>query len=176
MKFSKAKHPCMAAAALALASAVNAPAFALSCAPYDVADAYKAADQSADRHVVVFGTLTFDERQLPETDWQRQLDIPPLTKIPAKIVGEALNQNGFDLPYSVALTLEVRCLGPWCAGAKSGESYMAFINIDAKPPTVQASPCGAGLFARPTQAQKMQAQNCIKNGPCEGASFGTSNN
>lgn len=175
MKLCKAKQPCVAAAALALAGLVSAPAFALSCAPYGVADAYKMADSSADRHIIVVGKLTFDERQLPETDWQRQLDTPPLTKIPASIVGQALNKNGFELPYSSALTLEVRCLGPWCASAKSGDTYMAFINVDAEPATVQAAPCGAGLFARPTQAQKSQAQACINNGPCEGASLNADN-
>ncbi|MGB7432345.1 MAG: hypothetical protein WA921_07745 [Ahrensia sp.] len=165
-----------AAAALALTVGPSAPAHALSCALYDVTDAYKAADKSTDRHVIVVGTLTFDETQLPETDWQRQLDTPPLTKIPAKIVGQALDKSGFTLAYSSALTLEVRCLGPWCARAKSGDSYMAFINIDAATATVQAAPCGAGLFGQPTQAQKSLVQACINNGPCDGASLVINNN
>lgn len=143
------------------------PSYALSCAPFGVAQAFEQADASADRHVIAVGKLTFDERRLPKTDWDNQASTPALTKIPAKITGRSLGKNGFVERYDTALSLEVRCYGPWCAGAKSGATYMAFINIDTKPASVQVSPCGAGLISNPTEAHKREVQACLNDGKCQ---------
>lgn len=76
---------------------------------------------------MVHGTLTFDETRLPKTDWQNQPKTPPNTLIPARIDGKALTRQGFNAQFNRPITFNVQCLGPWCANAKSGTRYLAFL-------------------------------------------------
>jgi hypothetical protein len=106
---------------------------ALSCLPHDVARTYEQAARSEETFIVVHGTLTFDESRIPETDWQLQHKTPPNTLIPARLKGKALTRQGFEAPFNRPITFNLQCLGPWCASADSGTSYLAFLRKTDRP-------------------------------------------
>lgn len=138
---------------------------ALSCLPHDVSAVYQDAADSKDRYMVVVGKMVFDERQLPTTDMSDQ-NRPPDTRIPAQLKGLALSRSGFRHPYDEKITLNVQCFGPWCASAKSGSTYLAFVNLDADIPEVEVAPCGGYAFAAPTKTMKQQVIDCRNGGEC----------
>lgn len=61
------------------------PAFALSCMPHGVTNAYQEAAAAEEGYVPVLGTLDFDTKLLPEMDLSGQSDVPALTLIPSTL-------------------------------------------------------------------------------------------
>ena len=163
--------------ALALSGLPFAPAQALSCLPHDVARTYEQAATSEETYIVVHGTLTFDESRLPETDWQHQQKTPPNTLIPARLEGKALTREGFNAPFDRSVTFNVQCLGPWCASAKTGTAYLAFLRKTDGPPEtggtsgpgyqLDINACGGMGFAAPTKQALETVVQCFQGGPCK---------
>ncbi|MBZ8118128.1 hypothetical protein KUD11_05655 [Roseovarius sp. LXJ103] len=151
----------LAAAFIALAG----QAAALSCMAPDVAATYLRADAAQGAYVVVNGKIIFDEKRLPATDWENQRDTPTQTPIPAQMVGKSLGPGGFETPFDRAITLNVLCTGPWCAGARSGAAVLAFVERSEAGYTVTLGPCGGDVFA-PTPEVLSTVQRCFEGGAC----------
>ncbi len=149
-----------------MAALIGGPAAALSCLPPDVARSYQQAAQSDDSYVVVTGKLTFDERRLPKPPRNDPNATKPDTLIPARMVGHSLSRKGFVTPFQTPITLNARCLGPWCSGAASGVEYLAFLKKEGGAYTLELSPCGGNAFEDPTDKQKALAVACLRGGKC----------
>ena len=152
---------------LALYGTTFAPALALSCLPQDVARVYEQAASSEDTYTVVHGTLTFDETRLPKTDWQNQQKTPPDTLIPARLKGKALTRRGFNAGFNRPITFNVQCLGPWCASAKSGTPYLAFLRKTDSDYHLDINACGGMGFAEPSEKALETVVQCFRGGPCK---------
>ena len=155
------KQMIVAACLAALAS----PAFSLSCIPPDVARTYEDLHAAPEAYMVVHGTLTFDESKLPEADLDNQMDTTPLTKVPARLKGRALSRAGFKTPFDKQITMDVLCLGPWCAGGISGMNIMAFVESSSSGYTLTLGPCYGYVF-EPTAKALEQAESCMNGADC----------
>lgn len=152
-------------------SVLAAPALALSCLPPDVARTYKQAEEAEAAYVVVLGRLTFDESRLPEVDMARQQDTPPETLIPARIAGKSLSRAGFGTAFDREITLNARCFGPWCAGARSGTEYLAFLERTERGYVLSLDPCGGFGFAEPRAEMIERVIGCFRGETCEPKPF-----
>jgi len=159
------RQTCLALALAALAT----PALALSCRPPDVARTYHSAAEAEAAYVVVHGTLDFDERRLPKADMSDQASIPPSTRIPAQITGQALTLSGFDHAFDRQITLDLRCFGPWCAGAVSGIPYLAFLQRTDAGYVLELDPCGGFGFSEPTDEMLTRVEGCYQGKACNPA-------
>lgn len=157
------KHTTLIAASLV---ALASPALALSCLQPDVARSYSMADEAEETYVVVRGTLSFNEARLPKANGNSS---PASTKIKARFDGMSLTRQGFTKTFQNGITLDVGCLGPWCAGAASGEDYLLFLRKDGTRYTYAANPCGGYGFIRPTDEMLKQVQACMQGRRCEPA-------
>jgi hypothetical protein len=158
-------------AGLALLTAMAGPALALSCLPHDVARTHAEAEQAEETYVIVRGILVFDETALPVVDMARQHEAPPNTAIPARLTGQQLTQDGFTLPFDEPITLNARCFGPWCAGARSGIEYLGFLERTGEGYGLTVTPCGGFGFASPSRETLERVQGCVRGGPCAPKSF-----
>lgn len=154
----------MKALALILAL-VPMPALALSCMPYRITDAYRAAAESDAPYVIVRGTLRFDAGAVPAGDHSGQTPTPARTVIPAEIEGVALGPRGQRVAKRYELKLEVYCSGPWCARAEPGDA-LVFLRRDGRQYVLEDRPCGAFLFRRPSAEDVQSVQRCLDGGAC----------
>ena len=152
-------------AAATCMAAIAGPALALSCVPPDVARTYEDLHAAPETYMVIHGTLTFDESKLPEADLENQFDNPPITKLSARLKGQALSHNGFKTPFDKTISLDVLCLGPWCAGGQSGMNIMAFVERNASGYTLTLGPCYSMVF-EPTVQNLEQAESCMRGAEC----------
>ncbi len=144
-------------------AALATPALALSCLRPDVVQTYKRAAEAEESYSVVIGTIRFDESKLPKSVGN---DSPPNTRIAARFQGKALTKSGFDMPFARNITLEVLCFGPWCGGAGSDETYLAFLKREETGYVMEADPCGGMLFQSPTEHMLDQVERCFTGGRC----------
>ena len=140
------------------------PALALSCLRPDVARTYNQASEAEQAYVVVSGALRFDETRLPENDGTNN-DRRNVT-IPARLEGTSLSRAGFTTPFARDITLEVRCFGPWCGGARSGVEYLVFLEKHGRKLVMVADPCGSWAFPEPSADQVRQVETCIGGLEC----------
>lgn len=142
------------------------PAFALSCLPHGVSDAYLQADAAEDGYVPVLGRLSFDPELLPVVDLGNQQDTPPQTLIPAKFKGDALGPRGVPVPFETDVVLEVRCFGPWCPSPQPGD-ILGFLRKTSPSYVLETNACGGFLFGQPTKAQIGEVKDCLAGRRCE---------
>ena len=147
---------------LAFLALVPAQAAALSCLPWQVEDAFIEARQSPDRYVIVEGMLRFDPADLPEVDWSQQQDVPPETRIDARLEGETLAGTGFDRD----VTLVVQCFGPWCPRPAPDTRHLAFVRETEEGFELRTDPCGGMIFAGPDAELRARVETCAEGGPC----------
>ncbi len=152
-------------AVLALALLAPVQAAALSCAPYFVQNAYTEAAESPDPYVVVEGELSFDTSKLPKTDWTKQDQTPPRTKIKARLKGYSLAQDGFTEPFRANLTLIVACAGPWCPRPQPGLALAFLKRTDVGYELLQGA-CGGFLFSDPDFQMIRTVETCFAGGDC----------
>lgn len=156
------KTACLSLVATCLAG----PALALSCLAPDVMRSYAEAAASEKEYVVVHGTLSFDEAQLPPEDLL-QNDKPPETDIPARLSGTYLTEAGFEETFDRPVTLRALCLGPWCGRPASGSDYLAFLEKAGDGFLLEINPCGGFEFADPDTAMLDKVAQCFRTGDCE---------
>lgn len=152
---------------MALSVAVPAPALALSCLAPDAARTFNQLDEAEERYVVVHGVLTFDDTKLPETDLQDQTSTPDSTPLPARLIGKSLSRDGFQTPYDKPITLDVRCFGPWCAGAPSGVEILGFVELRESGPVLTLDPCSSTSFIDPDETTLNQVTDCMRGDACK---------
>lgn len=149
--------------------AVATPALALSCIPFNAADAYLEASRAPERFLIVAGQLRFDRAQLPTGDHQDPNNTPPLTIIPATLSGKALTATGFTDPYDQRVALHVVCLGPWCGAAGQAQDIVAFVERGADGDRLEVSPCPRRVFPGSLASLKRQILDCHQGRACIGA-------
>lgn len=154
---------------LAVIWCVATPAVALTCLPPDVVRAYHYAAEAEGAYIVVHGRLVFDEKRLPQVDWDRQQDTPPDTLIPARLTGHALSLEGFKTRFSRRITINAQCFGPWCAGAVSGAESLTLLERTESGYVLRLDPCGGMGFAEPSQGNLEQVVQCLRGKACEPA-------
>lgn len=142
------------------------PAFALSCLPHGVTDAYLQASDAKEGYVPVLGSLTFDAGLLPKVDWANQQSVPDKTLIPATFAGDALGAGGVPIPFATDVMLEVQCFGPWCPSPQPGQS-LAFLRRTSTGYLLHTDACGGFLFSNPSVAQVKQVRDCMAGLRCE---------
>jgi hypothetical protein len=160
-------RPIRNAILLALSVAVPGPALALSCLAPDVARTYLQLDEAEERYIAVHGVLTFDASKLPKTDMQDQASTPDSTPLPAQLTGQSLSAEGFTTPFDRSITLDVRCFGPWCAGAASGAEILGFVELRDSGPVLTLDPCSSTSFPEPDEAMLNTAVRCMQGGACK---------
>ncbi|MEL6464790.1 MAG: hypothetical protein AAFQ58_07460 [Pseudomonadota bacterium] len=144
------------------------PAFALSCLPYGVTNAYQEAAAADEGYIPVLGTLDFDRGLLPARDLSGQSNVPPVTLIPATFRGEALTVRGLAQPFETDVVLEVQCSGPWCPQPVPGE-MLGFLRKTRHSYVLHTNACGGFLFVQPTKAQVAQVKDCLAGRTCVAA-------
>ncbi|WP_375688697.1 hypothetical protein [Pseudooceanicola sp. LIPI14-2-Ac024] len=144
---------------------VAGPALALSCARPDVTRSFQEAAAAETAYVIVHGTLDFDAAALPEQDLTQPG--PESTPVAARIEGLALTPKGFSIPFDQPVTLDVQCLGPWCAGAEPGSDVLAFVERDDTGFTLRLSPCPGTAFFAPSAADLQRVTACLQGRNCE---------
>jgi hypothetical protein len=134
--------------------------------PFGLPEALHEVIKADEGYVAARGVLTFDERKLPKVDWNNQADTPALTRIKARLKGTILTKNGFSKPLNTRLTLEIKCFGPWCAGATSGIEVLAFLEQTPTGYSLSTTPCGGHIFGEPTRANIKAVEQCYLKGIC----------
>lgn len=150
---------------LILALIAPLPVLALSCIAPKVErnfDRFAAAEET---YVVVHGKVAFATRLLPK-GLQADRDPPQMTRIPARLEGKSLGNQGFHLPFEQDVMLEVSCLGPWCGGLQNGEDLLAFLRKTDEGYALAITPCGGSAFGAPEAAQLKRVEKCFRDGLC----------
>ena len=145
--------------------ALPLPAFALSCLPHGVTDAYHQAADAKEGYVPVLGELSFDPADLPRVDWDNQMDTPGTTLVPATFKGDALGPRNVPVPFETDVVLEVQCFGPWCPSPQPGR-VLAFLRKTSHSYVLNTNACGGFLFGHPQDAQIKQLRDCLAGRAC----------
>lgn len=140
------------------------PAFALSCMPHGVADAYLNAAKAEAEYVPVMGKLVFDPALVPRVDWGNQTEVPPTTLIPARFRGDALGPRGAQA-FETDVLLEVICSGPWCPSPQPGD-MLGFLRKTAHSYVLTTTACGWDLFMDPSSEQINALRDCLAGRAC----------
>lgn len=139
-------------------------AMALSCMRPSLEGSYADAAAATESYLVVKGTITFDETQLPKPDMDTQT-APERTVIPARLNGHALTTAGFATRFDAPVDYVVRCAVIWCGGGQSGEQIIAFIEKTPHGYVLEMGPCGGKVFPA-TRENANAALECIRTGDC----------
>jgi hypothetical protein len=149
---------------------ISGQAHALSCLRPDPIATFQQLAAEPESYFVLYGTLTFDERALPQGNNSFE-NITPPDPIPARFEGKGLSKAGFATPYISRATLQVTCAGPWCGSARSGAQAIYFVPASDPPVTMQASACGGMVFEDPTPDVLEMLTSCMQGGTCTPLSF-----
>lgn len=134
--------------------------------PFGLPEALHEVVNAKEGYVAATGTLTFDETQLPKVDMKRQNETPPTSRVKARMSGTSLGESGFSHRFDTPLSLEILCYGPWCAGALSGKTVLAFLKETPAGYTVTSTPCGGHIFYEPSKAILETVERCYLKGAC----------
>lgn len=148
-----------------LLMALPVQALALSCVRPSVARTFEEVHAAKETYIVVTGRLTLETRKLPKSHSNNPKP-PDVTRMSAKLTGQSMTREGFNVPFEKMITLEVLCFGPWCGGARNGEEVLAFLRRDAKGYALEISPCGGKVFSNPKPATLKEVQQCFASGAC----------
>jgi len=85
----------------------------------------------------------------------------------AQLTGQSLSAEGFTTPFDRSITLDVRCFGPWCAGAASGAEILGFVELRDSGPVLTLDPCSSTSFPEPDEAMLNTAVHCMQGGACK---------
>ncbi|MFN3661496.1 hypothetical protein [Yoonia sp.] len=150
----------LTAALLVVAGQVQA----LSCLAPDAVRTFIELDAASETYVVLHGSLSFDENNLPP--FVQDDPVPDPAPIMAEFTGKGLTTDGFTFDYTGPVVLQVTCAGPWCGTAQSDQDAVIFVAADETPVTVTADPCGGRLFYNPTPETIAMLTSCMQGGAC----------
>lgn len=147
-------------------SLFSTPVVALSCAPWDGAQAYAAAARSSLNYSVVVGRLQFDKDLLPLTEVDEYDPAPRSTEIPAKLSGKVLETRHFSRRINVDVTLSVDCIASWCGQVQPGVRYLIFVEQASFGLLVRATPCSEYIFPDGSSVRR-QVLDCHRADTCQ---------
>lgn len=145
-------------------------AVALSCVPPDVAASFQAAAQSERVYVVVHGRLSYDVALLPQPIENDINNMPPETRIPARLTGKSLAKAGFVNAFDAPVTLNIQCWGPWCGGIDPDVPVLLFVEKTGAGFVMATEPCGQFAFHNPTPQQLKTLSFCMRGAACKAKS------
>ncbi|MEO0370580.1 MAG: hypothetical protein AAF231_03905 [Pseudomonadota bacterium] len=157
----------MKAVGAALLSFMAGPALALSCMAPDVAHTFKELQSAPQTYVVVHGVLDFDPAKMPEDGLVNPSQDVSETRMDARLNGNALNVQGFAVPFNSKITLNVECIWSWCPSPKAGSSVLAFVEVSKNEHVFNLGPCYFTGFFNPDQATLNKAAACFRGEACE---------
>lgn len=139
-------------------------ASALSCLRPDPVAAFQRAADADATYYVLYGTLDFDTRLLPQSGDGMSAPIEP-APISAFFRGNGLSKTGFNLRFDQPVTLQPVCGGPWCGSASAHTPAIAFVRVVGDELLLEIGPCGGQFFEQPSQADLDAMVQCL-NGNC----------
>lgn len=150
------------APALALLAAGQAAA--LTCAPADPVRSFQEAQAAPETFHVLYGTLSFDPRQMPQGGYAGVPDPQP-GPVGARFTGFALGLEGFTRPLETSVTLQPTCAGPWCGTFGPGTALL-FAEVTDAGYVVEIGPCGGGAFDEVSEATLGDLAACLRGQAC----------
>ena len=152
--------------ALALAlTLVAGDAAALSCLALDPARMFTEAAESDQEYVVLLGTVSFDDSQMPRGPAGVEAPAP----LPAAFSGHLLTEDGFTSPWEGPMTLHPTCFGDWCGFMESPSRVMAFAINDAAGPVLIVDACSSKYVVDPPADWVDRVVTCMQGGACSPA-------
>ncbi len=133
--------------------------------PWTHLHAWADAQNSEKLYLILRGDLIFDERDLPQTNWDDQGATPAVSLIDAFFSGQQLGRNGFLRPLQTDVVLNVSCYGPWCASAVSGVTFIAFAEMVDGTLIIETNPCGGFLFPATAEIEE-DLTRCMRGERC----------
>lgn len=157
--------PCYArpmARSLALAALLLAAtqASALSCVMPDPAETFRMAQESPDRFMVLYGTLSADPAAFPD-DAELQPDPDP---VPGTFSGHSLTLDGFTRDASGPITLRPTCAASWCGDFPGTGPILAFARTTPSGLDLELDACSQWVFPDPSQAVLDLMADCLEAG------------
>ena len=143
-------------------SSIAGQATALSCMQPDPVKTFARVSEADETYYLLYGTLDFDGSKQPKGVVNKRRDPAP---IPAAFDGFALDQSGFNTPYSTAAVLQNTCAGPWCGHQEPNAKSLFFAMVQGDQIVITASPCGGSIFPNP-QPSVLNAMTACMNGDC----------
>lgn len=155
---------------IALAALMPAQAFALSCMEPRIQQSFAAATDRPELFIIAHGALKRLGPNEPEAvqkpDGQAlmvQEGTPYQFK--ARFKGRIAGSGGYSAPKTLNVTVDVRCMGPWCGGESLSKDGLYFLRQAGKGQYVlEASACSFYFFNKPSQANLRTVTACFKGG------------
>ena len=156
---------------LVLGSALLAAtqAAALSCIRPDPAQSFRMAQESPDRYVVLYGSLSADPALFPPSDGSFTQPLPAIldpAPVPATFTGHSLTREGFTRDASGPLLLQPTCAGPWCGGPPGPGLLLVFARLTEAGQVIEIDPCGTWVFPDPSLAMLELMAACLRGEAC----------
>jgi hypothetical protein len=143
--------------------AVASGAQALSCLGPDPLASLRVVRDDPAPWVVLQGHLDHSGDWKPDLNGEI-VDSPP--SYPAWVDGATLGPSGFAAGWSGPVTLQPRCIGPYCGGLPEPGDYLMFARQSDDGLTIMLGPCGGTVF-RPADAGLVrQLVACLNGGAC----------
>lgn len=153
----------LALAALLLAAT---RASALSCIVPEPAETFRVAQESPDRFVVLYGTLSADPSAFVTDDTDPSPDPDP---VPGRFAGRSLALDGFTRDASGPITLRPTCAASWCGGFPGTGPVLAFARVTPEGLELELDACSMWVFPDPTPEALDLVAECLRaGGACPG--------
>lgn len=150
--------------ALSLPSFVAEPALALTCPPRTTEDLFTAHQEQSENYVMAYGAITpvGKRPQLnPDT-----LEHEPAGPYSAVFSGLLARPSGFDLPARFAITVEERCLGPWCGVLPINGPTVIFLRKVNNGYRLETDACNHTVLTGPIDRELEVLIGCLRKGTC----------
>jgi hypothetical protein len=129
------------------------PAAALSCLRPEVGRSFEEADAREEIFVVGIGALERTGEDVPDAPPSDDPNRRVGYSFAARFEGMLATTDGFDVPGTLDVTVEVSCVSAWCGGESLSEDALYFLRRDGEDYALEARPCGGYVFEAPTEAQ-----------------------
>jgi hypothetical protein len=148
---------------LALATLLVAAtqASALSCVVPDPAETFRLAQESPDRFLVLYGTLSADPSAFVTDDTD---PMPNPDPVPGTFSGRSLTTEGFTRDASGPITLRPTCAASWCGGFPGTGPILAFARTTAEGLDLELDACSQWVFPDPPQEVLDLVAECLRAG------------
>jgi len=153
----------LATALLLLAQTL--PASALSCLRPDPLATLRAAQDTPEPYVALYGTLDFDAALMPPYLSGAPLEAPE--PVFATFSGRILGQDGFThVVGEHPITLIPECAANWCGGTEPAIPSLIFAEVTEQGWRVTLGACPFWLFSNPPRAILDSVATCATGGEC----------
>lgn len=142
------------------------PSAALSCLRPDIDRMWTRAATSDDAYTIVIGRFDFDATGMPKPGAATDPEQQNPTYLPARFSGQRLTAQGFVTPLEMNVSLELRCLGPWCGSLKPGTKVVAFLRQHTQGWVVEIGPCGGMVWPEPDADILRRLTDCQNGADC----------